>query len=60
MLNFFAGFMMEMASWDGGVSRTVQFLVPKVRSVIQASKRVPVDTLLFSECLPSGNASCFF
>lgn len=27
----FAGFMMEMASWDGGISRTVQFLVPKVR-----------------------------
>lgn len=26
-----AGFMMEMASWDGGISRTVQFLVPKVR-----------------------------
>lgn len=25
-----AGFMMEMASWDGGISRTVQFLVPKV------------------------------
>ncbi|XP_027885987.1 ferry endosomal RAB5 effector complex subunit 3 isoform X2 [Xiphophorus couchianus] len=25
------GFMMEMASWDGGISRTVQFLVPKVR-----------------------------
>lgn len=23
---------MEMASWDGGVSRTVQFLVPKVRN----------------------------
>ncbi|XP_029290330.1 ferry endosomal RAB5 effector complex subunit 3 isoform X1 [Cottoperca gobio] len=23
------GFMMEMASWDGGISRTVQFLVPK-------------------------------
>ncbi|XP_046890511.1 protein C12orf4 homolog [Hypomesus transpacificus] len=23
------GFMMEMASWDGGVSRTVQFLVPQ-------------------------------
>ncbi|XP_051917646.1 protein C12orf4 homolog isoform X2 [Hippocampus zosterae] len=23
------GFMMEMASWDGGVSRTVQFLVPR-------------------------------
>lgn len=23
---------MEMASWDGGISRTVQFLVPKVRS----------------------------
>lgn len=22
--------MMEMASWDGGISRTVQFLVPKV------------------------------
>ncbi|XP_062449218.1 protein C12orf4 homolog isoform X3 [Rhea pennata] len=22
------GFMMEMASWDGGISRTVQFLVP--------------------------------
>lgn len=28
----FAGFMMEMASWDGGISRTVQFLVPKVRT----------------------------
>lgn len=27
-----AGFMMEMASWDGGISRTVQFLVPKVRT----------------------------
>lgn len=26
-----AGFMMEMASWDGGISRTVQFLVPQVR-----------------------------
>ncbi|XP_004569192.1 ferry endosomal RAB5 effector complex subunit 3 isoform X2 [Maylandia zebra] len=26
------GFMMEMASWDGGVSRTVQFLVPKTIS----------------------------
>uniref|UniRef100_A0A674MRG8 FERRY endosomal RAB5 effector complex subunit 3 n=1 Tax=Takifugu rubripes TaxID=31033 RepID=A0A674MRG8_TAKRU len=25
----FPGFMMEMASWDGGISRTVQFLVPK-------------------------------
>ncbi|KAB1254594.1 Protein C12orf4-like protein [Camelus dromedarius] len=24
-----SGFMMEMASWDGGVSRTVQFLVPQ-------------------------------
>ncbi|XP_078805150.1 ferry endosomal RAB5 effector complex subunit 3 isoform X2 [Oryzias latipes] len=23
------GFMMEMASWDGGISRTVQFVVPK-------------------------------
>ncbi|XP_028664969.2 protein C12orf4 homolog [Erpetoichthys calabaricus] len=23
------GFMMEMASWDGGISRTVQFLVPR-------------------------------
>ncbi|XP_030070401.1 ferry endosomal RAB5 effector complex subunit 3 [Microcaecilia unicolor] len=23
------GFMMEMASWDGGVSRTVQFLLPQ-------------------------------
>ncbi|XP_061435064.1 protein C12orf4 homolog [Lethenteron reissneri] len=23
------GFMMEMASWDGGVSRTVQFIVPQ-------------------------------
>ncbi|XP_072290844.1 ferry endosomal RAB5 effector complex subunit 3 isoform X2 [Eucyclogobius newberryi] len=23
------GFMMEMASWDGGISRTVQFIVPK-------------------------------
>jgi hypothetical protein len=22
--------MMEMVSWDGGISRTVQFLVPKV------------------------------
>lgn len=28
----FPGFMMEMASWDGGISRTVQFLVPKVRA----------------------------
>lgn len=27
---FFLGFMMEMASWDGGISRTVQFLVPQV------------------------------
>uniref|UniRef100_A0A667XFK2 FERRY endosomal RAB5 effector complex subunit 3 n=1 Tax=Myripristis murdjan TaxID=586833 RepID=A0A667XFK2_9TELE len=26
------GFMMEMASWDGGISRTVQFLVPQVRA----------------------------
>ncbi|XP_075570347.1 ferry endosomal RAB5 effector complex subunit 3 isoform X1 [Pelecanus crispus] len=26
------GFMMEMASWDGGVSRTVQFLVPQTIS----------------------------
>uniref|UniRef100_A0A8C1BSS9 FERRY endosomal RAB5 effector complex subunit 3 n=2 Tax=Cyprinus carpio TaxID=7962 RepID=A0A8C1BSS9_CYPCA len=25
----FPGFMMEMASWDGGISRTVQFLVPQ-------------------------------
>lgn len=25
-----SGFMMEMASWDGGISRTVQFLVPQV------------------------------
>ncbi|XP_060046237.1 protein C12orf4 homolog isoform X2 [Erinaceus europaeus] len=24
------GFMMEMASWDGGISRTVQFLVPQI------------------------------
>uniref|UniRef100_A0A8C5MA37 FERRY endosomal RAB5 effector complex subunit 3 n=1 Tax=Leptobrachium leishanense TaxID=445787 RepID=A0A8C5MA37_9ANUR len=24
------GFMMEMVSWDGGVSRTVQFLVPQL------------------------------
>ncbi|KAK5867806.1 hypothetical protein PBY51_012266 [Eleginops maclovinus] len=24
------GFMMEMASWDGGISRTVQFLVPNI------------------------------
>ncbi|XP_063052188.1 protein C12orf4 homolog [Engraulis encrasicolus] len=23
------GFMMEMASWDGGISRTVQFIVPQ-------------------------------
>lgn len=29
---FSTGFMMEMASWDGGISRTVQFLVPKVRA----------------------------
>ncbi|XP_069763540.1 ferry endosomal RAB5 effector complex subunit 3 isoform X2 [Narcine bancroftii] len=27
------GFMMEMASWDGGTSRTVQFLVPQIWSV---------------------------
>ncbi|XP_030221130.1 ferry endosomal RAB5 effector complex subunit 3 isoform X2 [Gadus morhua] len=26
------GFMMEMVSWDGGISRTVQFLVPKTIS----------------------------
>uniref|UniRef100_A0A8C8JDH8 FERRY endosomal RAB5 effector complex subunit 3 n=1 Tax=Oncorhynchus tshawytscha TaxID=74940 RepID=A0A8C8JDH8_ONCTS len=26
------GFMMEMASWDGGISRTVQFLVPQVNT----------------------------
>ncbi|XP_077371708.1 ferry endosomal RAB5 effector complex subunit 3 isoform X1 [Festucalex cinctus] len=26
------GFMMEMASWDGGISRTVQFLVPRTIS----------------------------
>ncbi|KAK1804538.1 hypothetical protein P4O66_020548 [Electrophorus voltai] len=26
------GFMMEMASWDGGISRTVQFLVPQVQN----------------------------
>ncbi|XP_054255648.1 protein C12orf4 homolog isoform X1 [Indicator indicator] len=26
------GFMMEMASWDGGISRTVQFLVPQTIS----------------------------
>lgn len=31
-LYIYTGFMMEMASWDGGISRTVQFLVPKVRS----------------------------
>lgn len=31
MINvFLTGFMMEMASWDGGISRTVQFVVPKV------------------------------
>uniref|UniRef100_A0A8C5GDP5 CL004 protein n=1 Tax=Gouania willdenowi TaxID=441366 RepID=A0A8C5GDP5_GOUWI len=29
LLMLFTGFMMEMASWDGGISRTVQFLVPK-------------------------------
>ncbi|RLW01710.1 hypothetical protein DV515_00007650, partial [Chloebia gouldiae] len=28
----FLGFMMEMASWDGGISRTVQFLVPQTIS----------------------------
>ncbi|XP_070971517.1 FERRY endosomal RAB5 effector complex subunit 3-like isoform X2 [Oncorhynchus clarkii lewisi] len=28
------GFMMEMASWDGGISRTVQFLVPQVRKQV--------------------------
>ncbi|XP_057412674.1 protein C12orf4 homolog isoform X2 [Balaenoptera acutorostrata] len=27
------GFMMEMASWDGGISRTVQFLVPQETTV---------------------------
>ncbi|KTG41830.1 hypothetical protein cypCar_00006531 [Cyprinus carpio] len=26
------GFMMEMASWDGGISRTVQFLVPQIKN----------------------------
>ncbi|KAG7266610.1 hypothetical protein CRUP_031557 [Coryphaenoides rupestris] len=26
------GFMMEMVSWDGGISRTVQFMVPKTIS----------------------------
>ncbi|XP_062418742.1 protein C12orf4 homolog isoform X3 [Pungitius pungitius] len=31
------GFMMEMASWDGGISRTVQFLVPKIHN---AEKRM--------------------
>ena len=25
---FLSGFMMEMATWDGGVSRTMQFVVP--------------------------------
>uniref|UniRef100_A0A3P8X2K3 FERRY endosomal RAB5 effector complex subunit 3 n=1 Tax=Cynoglossus semilaevis TaxID=244447 RepID=A0A3P8X2K3_CYNSE len=29
---FTLGFMMEMASWDGGISRTVQFLVPQTIS----------------------------
>ncbi|KAJ7397722.1 Protein C12orf4 like protein [Pitangus sulphuratus] len=31
------GFMMEMASWDGGISRTVQFLVPQVALMILRS-----------------------
>ncbi|KAI5105507.1 protein C12orf4-like [Silurus meridionalis] len=26
------GFMMEMASWDGGISRTVQFIVPQIQN----------------------------
>uniref|UniRef100_A0A8C5M358 FERRY endosomal RAB5 effector complex subunit 3 n=1 Tax=Leptobrachium leishanense TaxID=445787 RepID=A0A8C5M358_9ANUR len=29
------GFMMEMVSWDGGVSRTVQFLVPQEYTLIR-------------------------
>ncbi|KAF4787570.1 Protein C12orf4 like protein [Turdus rufiventris] len=29
------GFMMEMASWDGGISRTVQFLVPQVNEATE-------------------------
>lgn len=40
----FTGFMMEMASWDGGISRTVQFLVPKVSedcTVIQITVSQP-------------------
>ncbi|RMC02804.1 hypothetical protein DUI87_19995 [Hirundo rustica rustica] len=31
------GFMMEMASWDGGISRTVQFLVPQALQPVSAS-----------------------
>ena len=27
-LSIATGFMMEMATWDGGVSRTIQFVVP--------------------------------
>lgn len=30
LIVLYPGFMMEMASWDGGISRTVQFLVPQV------------------------------
>ncbi|KAH0616353.1 hypothetical protein JD844_027392 [Phrynosoma platyrhinos] len=32
------GFMMEMASWDGGISRTVQFLVPQPSPRKKSSK----------------------
>lgn len=52
--------MMEMASWDGGISRTVQFLVPKVRSqcpgcvcvflsIYSALAKLPFKSLLASK-----------
>jgi hypothetical protein len=36
----FVGFMMEMASWDGGISRTVQFLVPQVRYLSRSQSKL--------------------
>lgn len=39
--------MMEMASWDGGISRTVQFLVPKVSEICMTN--ISGDTQLSFE-----------
>ncbi|KAF6338934.1 hypothetical protein mRhiFer1_001690 [Rhinolophus ferrumequinum] len=55
------GFMMEMASWDGGISRTVQFLVPQVcylsrahpnliSVIIFLTDRVSTLPLIFKKC----------